>query len=106
MAKNKHLTNRLKLFKERVDKDLPIRKIILFGSMASGKSGKDSDVDLIIVSPKFKSMDFFERGAKMYDYWNLRMPVDFLCYTPEEFKKLSKQVTIVSEAVKHGIEIK
>lgn len=106
MVKSKHLTNRLKLFKERVSMDLPIRKLILFGSRASGKVRKDSDVDLIVVSPKFKSMDFFKRGAKMYDYWDLRMPVDFLCYTPEEFKKLSKQITIVSEAIKTGIEIK
>lgn len=41
----------------------------------------------------------------MYDYWDLRYPVDFLCYTPEEFKKLSKQITTVREAVKEGVVI-
>ena len=76
-----------------------------FGSRARGKSHKYSDIDLIIVSPKFKKLNFFKRGARMYDYWNLNYPVDFLCYTPKEFNKLKKQITIVSEAVKEGIEI-
>jgi len=31
--------------------------------------------------------------------------VDFLCYTPEEFKKFKRQVTLVSEAVRKGKEI-
>jgi hypothetical protein len=33
-------------------------------------------------------------------------PVDFLCYTPEEFRKLSKQISLVKQAIKEGIEIK
>lgn len=96
----------LKEFRKQVTKDLPIKKMLLFGSQASGKPHKWSDFDLVIVSPKFKKLNFFQRGAKMYDYWNLRKPVDFLCYTPEEFNKLKKQVTIVREAVRTGIEIK
>jgi len=42
----------------------------------------------------------------MYDYWNLNYPVDFLCYSPEEFNKLKKQITIVRGAVENGIEIR
>ena len=79
--------------------------MILFGSRAKGKTGKDRDIDLIVVSSRFKRLDFFERGAKMYNYWNLDYPVDFLCYTPEEFKRLREHITIVSEALKEGIEI-
>lgn len=105
MGGRKSIREQLRLFKEDINKDIPIKKMILFGSRADGKTGRDTDIDLIIVSPEFKEMDFFQRGAKMYDYWSLRYPVDFLCYTPEEFKKLSKQITIVSEAMKKGIEI-
>jgi len=50
-------------------------------------------------------MDFFQRGAIMYNYWDLRLPVDFLCYSPEEFNQLRKRVSIVSEAIREGIEI-
>ncbi len=82
-----------------------IQKIIFFGSRAEGKFSDESDVDIVIVSPDFRDMNFFERVARMYDYWDLDLPVDFLCYTPEEFNKLKNRVSIVREALKHGIEI-
>jgi len=106
MGRKKSVKEKLKMFKEKLCKEMPVRKIIFFGSRARGKKGKDIDVDLIIVSPKFNGLDFFQRGAKMYNYWDLDYPVDFLCYTPEEFNKLKKQISIVKEAVEHGIEIK
>jgi len=105
MGGKKSIKEKLKAFKEKVNKDMPVKKMILFGSRAQGKTGRDRDIDLIVVSPEFRKLDFFRRGARMYDYWDLRYPVDFLCYTPEEFKKLSKMITIVREAVKTGIEI-
>lgn len=95
----------LEKFKENVNKAFPIKKMILFGSMARGKPHRYSDIDLIIVSPKFRKLDFFKRGARMYDYWDLRYPVDFLCYTPEEFNKQKNRITIVREAIREGIEI-
>ena len=101
----KAVVKQLKVFKNTLHKDVPIDKMIFFGSRAKGKFHRDSDIDLVIVSPKFRRLDFFKRGAKMYDYWNINHPVDFLCYTPEEFNKLKKQITIVREAVREGIEI-
>lgn len=96
----------IKKFLANLCKDFKIQKVILFGSRAYGDYNKDSDFDLLIVSKDFNGMDFFERVAKMYDYWSLDAPVDFLCYTPEEFNKLSKMITIVREAVNKGIVIK
>lgn len=101
----KTIINQLKEYKDELNKDIPINKMIFFGSRAKGIFHKDSDIDLIIVSSKFRKLNFFKRGAKMYDYWDLNYPVDFLCYTPEEFSKLKNQITIVREAVKEGIEI-
>ena len=101
----KTIVKQLKEFKNAVRKDIHINRMIFFGSRARIGFHRDSDIDLVIVSPKFRRLNFFKRGAKMYDYWNLNYPVDFLCYTPEEFNKLKKHVTIVREAVKEGIEI-
>jgi predicted nucleotidyltransferase len=105
MVREKPIIRELRRFRKDLSSGFPVEKVILFGSAASGRTSRDSDVDLVIVSPKFSGMDFFRRGAKMYDYWNIRKPVDFLCYTPSEFKRLSKGVTIVSEAVRTGVEI-
>ena len=105
MGKKASLEYKLRNFKKVVNRAYPISKMILFGSRASGKGKSESDIDLIIVSPKFKGLDFIQRGSKMYNYWNLKYPVDFLCYTPEEFRTLRKMITVVRSAALEGIEI-
>ncbi len=101
----KKIIKELEHFKNDLKKETPISKMILFGSQAWGKPHRDSDIDLIIVSPKFRRRRSLLRGLNFYRYWKLDYPVDFLCYTPEEFNKLKKRVTIVREAVEKGIEI-
>ena len=76
-----------------------------FGSRATGKPHKWSDVDLVVVSKHFRGKGLLERSPPLYINWDIDYPVDFLCYTPEEFKRLQKRISIVSEAVKTGIEV-
>ena len=38
-------------------------------------------------------------------FWYYDYPVDFLYYVSKEFNELKKQITIVREAIKEGIEI-
>ncbi|MBI2582552.1 nucleotidyltransferase domain-containing protein [Candidatus Woesearchaeota archaeon] len=105
MGRKKNI-DKLKDFKKELSKEIRLDKVILFGSRARGKPTRYSDFDLILVSPSFRRKKSFQRGIGLYKYWHLNYPVDFLCYTPEEFNKLKKQITIVREAVKEGIEIK
>jgi len=105
MAQRNNIINQLKEFKRSVDTDFPIQKMIFFGSRITGKPDRWSDIDLIIVSAEFRGLDFVHRGARMYDYWNLDYPVDFLCYFPEEFKRMRGRAAIVREAVQEGLEI-
>ena len=54
MAKNKNKVDTLiKLFVEELKKEIPVEKILLFGSYAKGESNQESDIDLIVVSPSF-----------------------------------------------------
>jgi len=105
MRKKNAIIRELSKFKGRLSSDIPLRKMILFGSMATGRAHKDSDIDLILVSDKFRGKKSFRRSIGFYKYWDLDYPVDFLCYTPEEFNKLKNQISIVREAVRKGIEI-
>ncbi|MBI2499165.1 nucleotidyltransferase domain-containing protein [Candidatus Woesearchaeota archaeon] len=105
MDKKKSIINQLREFKLKTSHELPIKNMYLFGSRARGKAHRWSDVDLIIVSKKFKKLTFRKRVTKMYDYWYLDYPVDFLCYTPEEFERKKKEYGIVKQAVKEGIEL-
>ena len=81
--------------------------MVLFGSQATGKSGKDSDIDLLVVSEKVRKKSKFM--TSLIEEWHTvqkkNNPVDFICYTPEEFKTKSKGITIVRQALKEGIEI-
>ncbi|MDI6708217.1 MAG: hypothetical protein QMD21_06795 [Candidatus Thermoplasmatota archaeon] len=58
------------------------------------KKKNDSDVDIIVVTPK------------LYGEWHKKKnyPVDILLFNVKEFEKLKKQVSIVSEALREGIE--
>jgi len=60
-------------------------KIILFGSLAWGKPGPDSDVDLLII--KNTKQDFFERSLAIRRIVNGAFPMDILVRTPEEIKR-------------------
>ena len=95
------LIEQLREFKKRNK----ISHLYLFGSMASGDVRQWSDVDLVVVAKRFRGKGLLDRAPELYLNWNLDYPVDFLCYSPEEFNRLKKQITIVREAVEKGIEI-
>ncbi len=95
----------IKKFILKLKKDFAVSKVIFFGSRAANDYLNDSDIDLLIVSPDFKGIDMSGRMSLMYRYWDNRYDVDFLCYTPEEFRKLSKMITIAREAARKGIVI-
>jgi hypothetical protein len=102
--RRKNVESYLKDFRAALERDIDLERVILFGSRARHEANEHSDVDLIVVSSNFEGMDFFDRVAKMYDYWNSDLPVDFLCYTPEEFERLKDQATIVRQAVRTGVD--
>ncbi len=103
---DKRTTKIVKSFVKTIKKEIPLSKIIFFGSGVKGTAGKNSDYDFIIISKDFKNSNFEERSAKVYFLKRkIPVPMDILCYTPEEFEKLRKKIGIVQEAVKEGIEV-
>ncbi len=104
MSRKKHI-DLLKNFKQRLSQKIKVNKLVLFGSRVSGRPTRYSDFDLIVVSPNFRKVDSLKRSKLFYSEWTMDYPVDFICYTPEEFNKLKKDITIVSQALKKGIEI-
>ena len=103
--KKNQIVKELKEFKTAIRRKYGVEKMIFFGSRAAGASRKNSDVDLILVSKKFRGKSFLKRPLGLHFYWNLKYPVDFICYTPEEFEKLRKRITIVRQALEEGVEI-
>lgn len=87
---------------EKLSKKIKIEKVIIFGSRARGEEKEESDVDLLIISPDFKAKKFRERALGFYKYYELDFPVDFICFTPEEFEKMKDRATIVKAALEEG----
>ena len=80
-------------------------KIYLFGSRARGEAKENSDYDLIVVSPKFKGTHFLKRTGTIWRNSDVIIAADIFCYTPEEFKRISKTSFIIRDALKHAIPI-
>ena len=104
MGERENIVTGLKAFRQDLNRTIHVERMIFFGSRVSGKPHPDSDIDLLIVSDYFEGKRS-KRALGFRSIWNLDYPVDFLCYTSEEFERLSKQVSIVREAVETGIEI-
>ena len=51
--KNKEVDFIIKRFASELKQDIPVDKIFLFGSYATGRQGKNSDIDVVVVSSAF-----------------------------------------------------
>ena len=83
-------------------KKVPIERAYLFGSWATGKQHKWSDIDIAVVSPKFT--DWFKKTRL------LTRPIgsDFADvephgFHPRDFKP--EESPVVEEILKHGVRI-
>ncbi len=94
-------------FKSKAGKKYGIKKMFLFGSMATGKTHRWSDIDLLIVSDRFRNRIGFM--SKLSAEWHItqgkNFPVDFLPYRTREFNRMSRRITIVRQALEEGVEI-
>ena len=71
------------------EKGVLVSQVILFGSQAKNNAGKDSDVDIIVVSESFRKKGLFKRIAMVGDavaqtIYHFGIPIDVLLKTPEE----------------------
>lgn len=75
-------------------------KIILFGSLATRKINDWSDIDLVIIKKTDKT--FFERLKELFLLLKPKVGIDFLVYTPAEFKELKNRTFFKDEVLKKG----
>lgn len=88
------------------EKGLHLYKIVIFGSQIKGNAGKDSDIDILILSKSFEGKDIFERiemtmGIHRELVRELEVPVDIMYYSLSEWNKGSS--LILRLAKKEGV---
>ena len=77
----------------------------LFGSRARGDELLESDVDLLVVSDKFRDIKFPWRLVMLQEHWHLPYFLEALPYTTEELDQLSRLRGVIAEALRSGIRI-
>lgn len=80
-----------------------VTTLVWYGSRARGAAASaGADFDLIVVAPQFGGLAWVERLVAAYAHWPVTQAADILCYTPEEFDRLSRRASIVREALQTG----
>jgi len=107
MAKRSILTQKVKKsitdYVNILKKDkLPIQKVIVFGSQVQGISHKYSDIDLCIISPRFKD-DFKDLHYLLMKSYEVDGIIEPHPYHPKDFVN---EDPLVWEIKKTGVEIK
>lgn len=95
----------LKAFLKDIRRMYQDAKVYLFGSRARGDARPESDYDLIIVSRQFDKIPFVNRGGTIWKNSQVGIAADLVCYTPEEFKKISKTSYVLKDALKYAVQV-
>jgi len=94
------LSRELKRYVEIIKSEYNPEKIILFGSLAMGRVGPTSDIDLMIVMDTDKP--FLDRTKEIIQLLKPKVGADFLVYTPNELLEMSKRDFFKREIVGKG----
>lgn len=77
--------------------------VIAFGSRVRGDAISTSDLDLILVSPRFASVAFLKRPVLVLEGLDFPAGLELLCYTPQEFEEKREELGIVRVAAEQGL---
>jgi len=94
------------IIKSLLELGVSVRRIILFGSRASGKAGKLSDYDFLIVTEKTypipQKMILSKRIREELSFY----PIDVIIKSEDEVNKQKDKIgTLVREVLNEGVEI-
>ncbi|MGH7700501.1 MAG: nucleotidyltransferase domain-containing protein [Gemmatimonadales bacterium] len=80
-------------------------KVLVFGSRARGEALAESDLDVLLVAEAFREIRWLDRAFRVHQDCAIRMAVELLCYTPEEYARKKEELGIVRTAVAEGVEL-
>jgi predicted nucleotidyltransferase len=76
----------------------PDARAYLFGSFANGTWLEDSDLDIVVVSERFRGQSFAERIAKVRRLVPNDVSFEILAYTAEEFERAKRRSVVIQDA--------
>lgn len=91
------LNKELKRITRVLKKKYKPEKIILFGSAAAGRVKRWSDLDIAVIKNTQKR--FYDRIGEVLMLADPHEAVDFIVYTPQEFKDMQSYSWFVNEEI-------
>jgi predicted nucleotidyltransferase len=90
-------------FLAEANKKIGIKKVVLYGSVAKGRSRRWSDIDIAVISDNFTGMSHKERLTMLKKIaWDAgTTEIDALGYTEKEFS-VDSPLDLVSEIKEYG----
>ena len=104
---DKKVAKTLKKFRTALEaEDIRVIQMILFGSYATGKARKGSDIDVAVISQNFKGMNLLQRletiGLVLAKA-RIMEPIEAIGYTKEEFASKGEGTFIGDEIKPRGL---
>ncbi|MEM0226474.1 MAG: nucleotidyltransferase domain-containing protein [Thermofilaceae archaeon] len=92
-------------FLKRLKDELDVREVYLFGSRVYGTPLADSDLDMVVVSEKFRGRSFIENMELLSRLWDGSFTLEMFPYTPEQLEKYKGRKVVVTEALEKGVKL-
>lgn len=101
----KGVLDAIKIFLENLVREIGEAEVYLFGSYARGDWIEGSDIDLIVISSKFRGMRMHDRMSMLRKIAPDTHGFEILAYTPEEFELVKRSSVIVKDASEYWIKL-
>ena len=84
---------------------LPVERVILFGSYASGNPDEWSDIDIAVISPKFDTLSLLERYEQLgLANRNLHAPLDVVGFSSTQVTHCEPE-SFLAEILRTGVDV-
>jgi len=87
--------------RSRLASRYPDAQAYLFGTYANGTWLEDSDLDILLVSERFKGQSFAERIAEVRRLVPSDVSFEILAYTLEEFERAKTRSVVIRDASRY-----
>jgi predicted nucleotidyltransferase len=89
----------------KLKKELKVEEAYIFGSRVYGNPLRESDIDILIVSDKFKNKGFIENMIRVSMLLDGNLDVEIFPYTREDLIKYKGKKIVITEALEKGMRI-
>ena len=86
-----------------LQRNIPVRQVLLYGSVARGTTHTESDVDIAVICDHFRPTRLEENVEVSKARWDIDLRIETVCLHPED---LENQYSMIAQQVKkYGIPV-